>query len=537
MLPGGIRELMRIIRKFFVSTVLLLLVASCPRTDFADPLPNLSADHLIRFVHLSDTQIVDEESPARSIRFAPLTHSAWRPQEAYGIHTLDATLRVINDRAANLGDGESPIDFIIATGDQTDGCQGNELRWFIDTMDGGNILTDSGAPDGEDRIQPDENNPKLVYDAEGLSPEIPWFTVYGNHDALASGVFAIDRSDANPANWTAPLLRPYAALIGLHGLFPPRNEFESTADVSPAAITAAVEPADPETMALKILSVLPGPIVPDPDRQFSSRQQFIDEHFTTTTFPKGHGFTYANRQSGLARYSMRPVGDVPVRLIVLDTVIPDPVPGFPAQYGVMTREQFDAFLKPELENALKSDELVLIASHHPSSNFDLPYHGSRVGTEEFRAYLASQPHVIAHLCGHGHRHSVEKIGDASPYFEIQTASIIDYPQESRILDISYNESTGEIGLKSEIISHMDNPTDFSAESFRRASIQAESLGKSEASAEVEALKAELEAAGFATWPEPSQGDLKNYGEETDRDFEFRIKKHGLKSQKSNARDR
>ena len=75
-----------------------------------------------------------------------------------------------------------------------------------------------------------------------------------------------------------------------------------------------------------------------------------------------------------------------------------------------------------------------------------------------------------HLAGHTHVHRAEVVPGPHPYIEIETASIIDYPQEGRLLDIYYNTVTETIRVESEIFSHMDDPTPYSEESFRRASI-------------------------------------------------------------------
>lgn len=500
------------------TAILAAALGGCPSGGPGDPLPGGGGEHLIRFVQISDTQIVDEESPARLVRFVALTRSAWRPQEAYGVQTLDATLRVINDRVAAKGATEFPIDFLVATGDLADGCQHNELRWFIDTMDGKAVLPDSGAPDGAERDQEPEDNPKLMYQTEGLNPSIPWYTVFGNHDGYAVGVFNIDRSAEDSRDWVAPLLRPVALLTGLHDLRPPSNEFSPTSDRSPAVIRASEELIESDTLMLRQDLLEAGPVVPDPDRRFVSRKMFIEEHFNTTTQPVGHGFDDGNRETGCTRYSTRPKKDVPVRLLVIDTVAPYQIDGLPAHYGVMTREQFENFVKPEIEAAEDAGEWVLIASHHPSDDFDTPFPGLTVGAREFRRYLTSRTNVVAHICGHTHKNRVTQIDGPNPYYEIETGSIIDYPQEGRILDVYYDEASNSIRLVSEMVSHMENPTRLSAESFRRAEMDA--LNREIISNEAKALRDELKRAGIASWPGTSPRKEESMGREEDRNFDI-----------------
>ena len=293
-----------------------------------------------------------------------------------------------------------------------------------------------------------------------------------------------------------------------------------TSAFSPALITAAVEPLDPET--LHLIQLRAGDGAPDARRRFSSRGAFIRAHFKTDSMPQGHGFTDENKASGVARYSVRPVDEAPVRLIVLDTVPPNPRPGVPSHYGVMTREQMDNFLIPEIEAATSAGEFVIVASHHPSADFDLPYREDTVGTEEFRAYLSSKPNVIAYICGHNHRNFVRRIDGENTYYEIETGSIIDFPQEVRVLDIYYNADTGQVRLKSQMISHMDNPTLMSAESYRRAEIHSGYYSSAKSAEELEQLK----SLGYTGWPEDTRGKPEMYGREGDRNFDLVITRKG-----------
>lgn len=450
-----------------------LVLSSCPATPPGEPAslsgtPEPGMVHWLRFVQITDSQICDEESPARALRFDWLIPYSWRPQENYGLHILDATLQAINRRHA-----EQPVDFVVFTGDLVDGALANELQWFLDTMDGKLVVPDSGAPDGALRLQPAEDNPKLGFQAQGLEPEIPWYTVYGNHEELAVGVFGVHRFGGDPERWIAPLLRPAAALFGLTYLTPPQAGLTPGSDQSPAILWGSEELLDPETLQLPPSRLEYGPIVPDPARAFLSRQRFIEAHFTTQSQPLGHGFSDENRVTGETHYTVRPVDGVPLRLIVLDTVVKDPPLGLPVEFGVLRREEFEDFLLPELRAAEEAGEWVLVASHHPSSDFDRFYPGDVVVTAEFRAALAARPNVIAHLCGHTHRHRVFRIEGDYPYLEIETASLIDYPQEGRVFDLYYNSERNRVQLLGHTFGHAEAPTRLTAEALRRAEIDAE----------------------------------------------------------------
>lgn len=522
-------------RRQFIASAAALGGLALPTTGCPHP-PEEEPERWLRFAHITDAHVCDEESPARAVRFEPLIEEAWRPQEAYTAQVLDATLSAVNARHA-----ERPLDFLAYTGDATELGQYNELRWFLDVFDGKWVVPDSGEPDGGERPLPPELNPKLGFQAEGLDRDIPWYAVHGNHDGLAVGNFHIETYAPSPRQWTAPLLRPAARIIGLHG-FPDRpNYLWPLDDRSPAFIRGGEElPLEPRTLQLQLGKLEAGPIAPDEDRRFLGRQGFVEEHFRTETAPHGHGFTEANREQGRAYYSARPREDVPLRLIVLDTTSTAPLLGWPFYYGVMRREQFNTFLKPELEAAREAGEYVLILSHHPSRDFRFPHFGPAVGTLEFRAFLASQPHVLAHLCGHSHRNRVEKV--RGQYLEIETASLIDYPQEGRLIEIHHYPLSGGFRIDGAMVSHLEDPTLLSAESFQRATIDAEQhrrkTVKQDAASPLafpnphEAARQQgwppgaayqVPEAAFAALPGPHSPDQK-HGRSEDREFSIELRR-------------
>ena len=117
------------------------------RTDLAQRGSGGTARQLIFFAQMTDTQLVDEESPARVEfvdRIGPPYEAAYRPQEGLMPMVLAQEVGAVRARRPEL---------VMDTGDNTENTQRNETRWFNDTLDGGEVTPDSGrrscsAPSG-----------------------------------------------------------------------------------------------------------------------------------------------------------------------------------------------------------------------------------------------------------------------------------------------------------------------------------------------------------------------------------------------------
>ena len=438
------------------------------RRDLAES-PGVVGDALLTVAQVSDLHLCDAQSPARAelldrwadpdspIRDEIGEVGTYRAQELLTAQVADAMVRAVNGVTHGPVAG-APLDLTVVTGDNTDNAQANELTWYLAILEGGSVRPDSGdlarwegVADGvtvDERFwHPETDGPDLPhgrfgfprvpglltaarapFDTSGL--RMPWLAVHGNHDRLLQGtVPAAGHLRAASTGHIKPIAVPeHWTIDGVKKLIDGLN---------------ACEPS-----ALEALSGMRNRrVTPDPGRRIVSRAEFIGAHFGPDSAPPGHGFSGANRDSGDAYYRHDHGG---VTVLVLDTV--NEHGGW---QGSIDLDQL-AWLDAQLVAADAERRYVVLASHHPLRNLTngiVPDAATpRVLGAQLAAVIDTHPCVVLWLNGHTHR------VEATPHtrwWEVTAPSLIDWPQQGRIVEIL--RAPGTLTIAATMVDHAGPP--------------------------------------------------------------------------------
>ncbi len=449
---------------------------------------------LIYLAQLSDFQLADEESPVRAevldIGNSQFT-SAWRPQEAFEPFTVDEVIRQVNrfDKSPlrNRKRRHARLALTITTGDSADNQQINETRWVVELLEGGRVDPNSGVEGG------------LCGGAGLLIPpgEAARYTgVQDNDDVLESGRFYDpNRPSGAFAAWprhpglmdraqlpfqAAGLKRPSYVAFGNHDGTVQGN-LHALAPLD-ALARGCVKPLSLSGLSgLDALLTSPGRSIvvpPDPARAFADRPTYKRLHDTGRQ-ADAHGFGFVDRDELVASrgqaayYAFTPKRGL--RMIALNTVAEGDKLN---SNGNLDSPQF-RWLSSEIRAAERRDELIVVYGHHPLGSLtnraadeeagdcalraltgpgcDLDPRNSRPlrFDADLRALLLAHPHVVAYVAGHTHENRVLPIRrgpTTGGFWQIETASEIDWPIQSRLLELMDNRD-GTLSIFGTLIDH------------------------------------------------------------------------------------
>jgi 3',5'-cyclic AMP phosphodiesterase CpdA len=379
-----------------------------------------------------------------------------------------------------------------------DGVQGGGDTGYYDP-DGSDGTDGHGySPDREENIAETPGRDVTVRDFPGLfekaqrpfeavGVDLPWYSAFGNHDALVQG--------NSPDAYLGPFGPNYAEEGEVSN---PAYQAIATGCTKPndSSFAGSFPPGDPGNFFGTITGSQTVPN--DPRRCYLAKDEagvgapapcsdagWIQQHFLSTGSPVGHGFAPAPCEidepieeedcAGYGRpleadlnndgyYSFSP--RTGLRFVVLDTITDECGSVFCSE-GSVDDPQFD-WLDEQVRMAASMGQYVMVFSHHtlrtirfPSTDpteYDIHY-GQRFDRENpanpqnvslvtLEDLFCSSPNVLAHIAGHEHENYVEEHNCTEPplpgftneggFVHVSTAAHIDYPQQSRMIELVDN---------------------------------------------------------------------------------------------------
>ncbi|HQP34493.1 MAG TPA: metallophosphoesterase [Polyangiaceae bacterium] len=364
------------------------------------PAPGPGAKRVLRFVHLTDMQVVDDESPARTglLDSWGSTSAALRPQDPELCRLANAAVRTVN--GLHRAD---PVDFVLLGGDNIDSAQSNELDWFLGIMQGG-VPVECDSGDDDNLVAGPGNDGKDAFVSEGLL--MPWKWVTGNHDVNVQGNFAASGyEDIAVGDYTGSGTRDYR--VG-------------------GDVVAGVQ------------------IIPDARRALVDRAKLLTR---VGSHGDGHG-AGSPKVAGKAHYTFDIPG-TPIRFVVIDTASE-----LGGAEGVIRKGEMDQVVIPALEEAKSLGKWVFLASHHSQGSLTL--NGGTFGSqppdamdpEAWADTLGAYPNVLFSFVAHSHEHRVTRIAPKAggAWWEVMTSAVADFPHEFRVLEV-FDQDNGWIMLR------------------------------------------------------------------------------------------
>ncbi|SFT65789.1 metallophosphoesterase, PPA1498 family [Arthrobacter sp. ov118] len=461
------------------------------RDDLCRRNSTLNSDRigLATFGHLTDAHILDAANPGRlSLLWQYFDFSdgfpssgRFRPQDLLTVHVLEATVRKLNDvRFGPLS--RRPLDCLVTTGDLTNTFALSELRAAIGVFKGGSVTSHpTGAYEGvQDHGPAPLDLSKSIWHPEpeiSLIPPDDWKTVHGYPTVPGFLAAATKPVTAQGSDF------PWFIGVGNHdeagrpasGSASPKADFIDAlriGDRLPIRLPQGMNPTDfwddvnhsNDGERRRLIASMPSRKVKASKlRRPFTKAEFMDE------LPDDAG----NARSGSGPSSQADpyyTFDISpgVLGVMLNTASPDgsTVPVLDAAQADWLEEQLKGVSarfydsKGRVSTSSAQDRLVVLFSHHPLSTFDKEEGSSDGGRPPLNraavlGLLSRYPNVVLWLNGHRHKHRVTphkaKFEDGG-FWEITTASLIDYPQQSRIVELMDN-GDGTLSIAATLVDH------------------------------------------------------------------------------------
>ncbi len=417
----------------------------------------LQVKPLVAIAQLSDPHICDAQSPLRASYFDRLSDphhpissmlpgplGGYRAQEALTTQVLESMIRTLNQIETAPLSG-LPLSLLLLTGDLADNMQQNELTWVSKLLSGGEVLPSSGrendwhGPGSLHHYSPHYWNPESTpvgaaadspstryefpkiaglwnlatrrFQAHGT--KMPWAAVHGNHDGLIQGTIAGSAETRS-------------LVVGENLAIDFRTEGEALQFLSRFGPSG---PADWPAAEMQIFAKTAA----DGARGLASESTW-------------HDLGFSNSKD---RYWRLEVAD----LVILGLDTCNPWGGWDGSIDIKQFEWLQQTLDADAERR------VLVVSHHPQHRLGNTWGGAarelRIGGDSILEALNRHGGVLAWFAGHTHRHHIARLPSPAGLgiLSIETASLIDWPQQGRILEI-FESQSGELHLASTTINHI-----------------------------------------------------------------------------------
>jgi len=377
---------------------------------------------LLSFVHLSDIQLRD---PSITLSDRRLSHkldwfdalSSFEYDEdlaSYNQYVVEAVFATINGIAGKAPIADAP-KFIVHTGDSID----------------------SGAMSELDRIH-------VLIDRL----RIPFFELFGNHDLLMFGNLAPTVTHDDDATCSS-----VSSLLGSQRWYVPNKicvdqwvSCSSCIGSEGDMVARTTQELTRQRFMSRLEHLRADRLAEQKSTQLGSYCPDTKPQVRNASYTRAHGFdlgTEDDRLDGrkLGYYAfVEPLKGSKRQAVFIALNSEELTPGQGGTRGRMGKAQFD-WLRSVLSCVSQKEhrgDLVFVFAHQPLSQIDVDG-DAKEPTPDLATLLEEHSNnVKAFFYGHSHTHSIcgdSRKGVCSKFWEVETASLIEFPQEGRIVRI------------------------------------------------------------------------------------------------------